>query len=74
MWQSYFFQIQSKYNMRVSIKNPLVIRLDGKNVTKNKNFDLLNNYEGSFINLLENTVKHFTRKISLLCNIWIRRS
>lgn len=61
MWQSYFFQIQNKYNMRVSIKNPLVIRLDGKNVTKNKSLNLLNNYEGSFINLLEKTVKYFTR-------------
>mgnify|MGYP001146026664 CR=1 FL=1 len=30
MWNSYFFQIQSKYSMRVSFKNPLVIRLDGK--------------------------------------------
>lgn len=49
MWHSYFYQIQSKYNMRVSIKNPLVIRLDGKNVTKNRNYDLLNNYEGSFL-------------------------
>lgn len=37
MWNSYFFQIQSKYSMRVSFKNPLVIRLDGKDVTKNKN-------------------------------------
>lgn len=61
MWQSYFYQIQNKYNMRVSIKNPLVIRMDGKNVTKNKRLDLLNNYEGTFINLLEKTVKYFTR-------------
>ena len=43
MWNSYFFQIQSKYSMRVSFKNPLVIRLDGKDVTKNKKYDLLNN-------------------------------
>ena len=48
MWNSYFFQIQSKYSMRVSFKNPLVIRLDGKDVTKNKKYDLLNNYEGNF--------------------------
>ena len=66
MWQSYFFQIQSKYNMRVSLKEPLVIRLDGKNITKNKDFDLINNYEGSFVNILEKTVKYFSRKIPLL--------
>ena len=37
MWNSYFFQIQSKYSMRVSFKNPLVIRLDGKMLQKIKN-------------------------------------
>ena len=41
MWNSYFFQIQSKYSMRVSFKNPLVIRLDGKDVTKNKKWQKL---------------------------------
>jgi tRNA(His) 5'-end guanylyltransferase len=51
--------------MRVSEKNPLVIRLDGKNVTKNKKNDLLNNYNGTFINSLEKTAKYFSRKISL---------
>ena len=62
MWQSYFLQIQNKYNIRISTKKPLVIRYDGKDVTKNKNLDLLNNYEGSFINQLEKTVKYFTDK------------
>lgn len=61
MWQSYFYQIQKKYNMRLSYKNPLVIRLDGKSVTKNKNYDLLNNYDNSFRNILEKTVQYFTR-------------
>lgn len=66
MWNSYFFQIQSKYSMRVSFKNPLVIRLDGKDVTKNKKYDLLNNYEGNFRNTLERTAEFFTRKYKCL--------
>lgn len=66
MWNSYFFQIQSKYSMRVSFKNPLVIRLDGKDVTKNKKYDLLNNYEGNFRNTLEKTAKFFTKKYKCL--------
>ena len=66
MWSSYFFQIQSKYSMRVSFKNPLVIRLDGKDVTKNKKYDLLNNYEGNFRNTLEKTAEFFTRKYKCL--------
>lgn len=66
MWNSYFFQIQSKYSMRMSFKNPLVIRLDGKDVTKNKKYDLLNNYEGNFRNTLERTAEFFTRKYKCL--------
>lgn len=66
MWNSYFFQIQSKYSMRVSFKNPLVIRLDGKDVTKNKKYDLLNNYEGNFRNTLEKTAECFTKKYKCL--------
>lgn len=65
MWQSYFFEIQSKYNMRVSTTRPLVIRLDGKNVTKSKEFDLLKNPE-SFSDILEKTVKYFTEKYRCL--------
>ncbi len=71
MWQSYFYQIQKKYSMRLSTKKPLVIRLDGKNVTRNKSVDLLNEYEGSFINQLESTASYFSRKISLSMHIWI---
>ena len=52
--------------MRVSFKNPLVIRLDGKDVTKNKKYDLLNNYEGNFRNTLEKTAEFFTRKYKCL--------
>lgn len=66
MWNSYFFQIQSKYSMRVSFKNTLVIRLDGKDVTKNKKYDLLNNYEGNFRNTLEKTAEFFTKKYKCL--------
>lgn len=66
MWNSYFFQIQNKYSMRVSFKNPLVIRLDGKDVTKNKKYDLLNNYEGNFRNTLERTAEFFTKKYKCL--------
>lgn len=65
MWQSYFFEIQSKYNMRVSTIRPLVIRLDGKNVTKSSEFDLLKNPE-SFSDILEKTVKYFTEKYRCL--------
>ena len=61
MWYSYFRKIQDKYSMRVSLKNPLIIRLDGKNVTKNSSFDLINNYAGGFVGSLEKTAAYFSR-------------
>ena len=52
--------------MGISTKEPLVIRLDGKNVTKNKDIDLFNNYKGSFAEQLERTVEYFTSKYHCL--------
>jgi len=62
MWSSYFFQVQNKYSMRVSLKKPLVIRFDGKNVTKDITIDLLSENKESFPNALEKTAKYFTYK------------
>lgn len=63
MWNNYFGNIQKKYSMRVSRTKTLVIRLDGKDVTKNKSIDLLDREnENSFSNSLEKTVKYFTEK------------
>lgn len=62
MWQNYFRKIQDKYSMRVSSKEPLVIRLDGKSVTRNKDLNLLDRHNGSFTNNLEKTVEYFTQK------------
>lgn len=67
MWKNYFKNIQQKYSMRVSRKEPLVIRLDGKDVTKNKSIDLLDREnEFSFSNSLEKTVRYFTEKYNCL--------
>ena len=62
MWQSYFLQIQNKYSMRVSKKEPLVIRLDGKNVTKNRRNDFINDDGSSFFSNMKKTVRYFTNK------------
>ena len=62
MWRNYFFQIQSKYNLRVSTTEPLVIRFDGKDVTKDSELNFFEIYPGSFTDALEKTVKFFTEK------------
>ena len=53
MWHSYFSGIRKKYSMRVSKKLPLVIRFDGKDVTKEKEINFLYDYNGSFTNVLK---------------------
>lgn len=63
MWKNYFNNIQKKYSMRVSRNLPLVIRLDGKDVTKNKAINMLDREsKDSFTNALEDSVKYFTEK------------
>lgn len=63
MWNNYFYNIQKKYSMRLSLKEPLVIRLDGKNITKNNMIDLMNiSSSKSFMYAMRESVKHFTSK------------
>ncbi len=62
MWNNYFFQLQKKYNMRLSTKMPLVVRFDGRQVTKNKDINLMENYNGSFFHSLEKTAEYFSKK------------
>lgn len=62
MWYSYFFGLQKKYNMRISKKEPLVIRLDGQNVTKNKTINLIDDYNKSFYNAMRDAAWYFSKK------------
>lgn len=62
MWNSYFYMWQKKYNMKVSTKKPLVLRFDGKDITKNKQINLTYDFKGSFLNTLKQTAVHFTKK------------
>lgn len=62
MWKDYFWQLQKKYSMRLSIKEPLVIRFDGKDVTKDKKINLLYNTKGSFMDAMDKTAWYFSDK------------
>jgi len=62
MWSNYFLQIKKKYSMQVSSKEPLVINLDGKNVTGNSEINILEIYKGSFRNILEQSAKYFSQR------------
>ncbi len=67
MWNNYFFQIQKKYIMRVSKEKPLVIRLDGKDVTKNKSINIFYEYNGGFAYAMKNSAKYFSKRYSCIC-------
>lgn len=62
MWHSYFFGLQRKYSVRVSSKTPLVIRLDGKDVTKNTSINTLVLHKGSFLQSFNECARYFTDK------------
>ncbi|MEG2235819.1 MAG: hypothetical protein RR144_05220 [Clostridia bacterium] len=69
MWNNYFLQIRKKYSMRVSSKNPLIINLDGKDVTKNNDINILEMYKGSFRYSMDKAAAFFTEKYNCLCII-----
>lgn len=66
IWNDYFGNIKKKYGMRVSKKNPLVIELDGKDVTASTTFSLIDNSKDSFLNIMEQTSKYFSSKYNCL--------
>lgn len=61
-WNDYFANIRKKYSMRVSKTKPLIIDLDGKNVTSNIEYSLIDNQQGSFLSIMEQVVKKFTKE------------
>lgn len=61
---SYFTMIEDKYSSMISLNKPIVIRLDGKEVTKSKNIQLFNDSVGGFANSIKLTAK----EISILYN------
>ena len=52
--------------MRVSIKKPLIINLDGKGITNSLLFSLIDNKAGGFLDIMEETVRHFTKKYNCM--------
>lgn len=59
-WNNYFEHIENKYDLKINKNNPIVIFLDGKNITKSFEYNLLLEDKNSFNDILEQTVKYFT--------------
>lgn len=63
---NYFKTVELKYKYQLSKKNPIVVRFDGKNITKSKQYDISQKNQFS-INLIETTkriVKEFNHCIA----------
>lgn len=63
----YFKMVEDKYKARISYKRPIIIRLDGKGVCKNKEIEMLNEEEGGFAYALKGLAKFLSRRFKTLC-------
>lgn len=61
---SYFAMIEDKYSCKISLNKPIIIRLDGKDITKNKSLNIYDESIGGFAYSLRITA----REISILYN------
>ena len=62
-WNNYFEKIINKYNLSISRNNPIVIFVDGRNVTRDISYNLNDETKNSFNDTMEKTVKYFTKEL-----------
>lgn len=65
-WCNYFNNIQNKYNLSLTQRKPIVIFLDGKDITKSFEFDLISEEKGSFNDAFEQTIKEISKKMGCI--------
>ncbi|MBQ3145721.1 MAG: hypothetical protein IJB90_04040 [Clostridia bacterium] len=65
-WNNYFCNIENKYNLKMSDNKPIVIFLDGKDITKSMNHSLITENKNSFNDVFEQTVKYFTVELNCM--------
>lgn len=58
----FFKNIEEKYIQNISIQKPFIIRFDGKNITSNKNINLLDETYLSFSDCLKKTSLYLSNK------------
>lgn len=58
----YFKNIENRYKSKISLNKPVIVRLDGKNVCKNKDINILDESNNSFASVLKRTAKYISYK------------
>ena len=65
-WNDYFSNIQNKYNLKMNKIKPIAILLDGKNLTKSLECNLITENKNSFNDIFEQTIKYFSEKLGCM--------
>lgn len=65
-WNNYFDNIKNKYNLKMNTNNPIVIFVDGKDITKSLKYNLIVESKDSFNDIFEQTIKYFTMKFDCI--------
>ena len=63
---NYFKTLEDKYKTRLSMKSPIIIRLDGKNICKNKEINMVDESENGFAYALKKTGLYLSRKFECI--------
>lgn len=65
-WNHYFGNIENKYDLKMNMSNPMVIFMDGKNITKSLKYNLIAESKNSFNDIFEQTITYFTMKFDCI--------
>ncbi len=66
MWNNYFGNIENKYDLKMNNHTPIVIFIDGKDITKSFKYNLISETKNSFNDIFEQTIKHFSRELDCI--------
>lgn len=66
MWNDYFGNIENKYDLKINKHAPIVIFIDGKDITKSFKYNLISETKNSFNDIFEQTVKHFSKELDCI--------
>lgn len=65
-WNNYFGNIENKYNLKMNTNKPIVIFVDGKDITKSIKHNLIVESKNSFNDVFEQTIKFFSKKFNCI--------
>lgn len=65
-WINYFSNFENKYDLRMATNKPIVIFVDGKDITKSFKHDLIDESKNSFNDVFDQTIKYFSKELECI--------